>query len=127
MTGSKQSPSSRFEFLELQALVLIKAFDLEREDSKYWHFSKPKDVSMQKIEELEKDGSGFVDRIVSTLTYKEYVRKLIPMGRIFEKNMKVFKAFEYELGHLSHIHIAELVGSYTDPNLVGIIMFFVVK
>jgi serine/threonine protein kinase len=62
---------------------------------------------------------------VSTITYKEYARKLIPRGRTFKKNIQVLKDFERELGHLkklSHSHIVELVGSYTDPKFVAIIM-----
>lgn len=62
---------------------------------------------------------------MSTITYKEYARKLIPRGRTFKKNIQVLKDFERELGHLkklSHSHIVELVGSYTDPRFVAIIM-----
>jgi serine/threonine protein kinase len=120
-----RSPSSRFEFLEAQNLVLTKAFDLEREDGKHRHFSKAEDIPLKKIEELGKGGFGYVDRVISTITYKEYARKLIPRGRTFKKDMQVLKDFERELGHLkklSHIHIVELVGSYTDPKFVGIIM-----
>jgi serine/threonine protein kinase len=120
-----RAPSSRFEFLEAQDLVLTKAFDLEREDGKHRHFSKAEDVPMRKLEELGKGGFGYVDRVVSTITYKEYARKLIPRGRTFKKNMEVLKDFERELGHLkklSHIHIVKLIGSYTDPKFVGIIM-----
>jgi len=120
-----RTPSSRSEFLEAQGLVLTKAFDLEREDGKHRHFSKAEDVPMRKIEELGKGGFGYVDRVVSTITYKEYARKLIPRGRTFKKDMKVLKDFERELGHLKklrHIHIVELIGSYTDPKYVGIIM-----
>src|SRR5271170_4962023 len=120
-----RSPSSRYEFLEAQDMVLTKAFDLEREDGKHRHFSRAEDVPMRKIKELGKGGFGYVDHVVSTITYKQYARKLIPRGRTFKKNMEVLKDFERELGHLkklSHIHIVELIGSYTDPKFVGIIM-----
>jgi serine/threonine protein kinase len=120
-----RTPSSRSDFLEAQDLVLTKAFDLEREDGKHRHFSKAEDVPMRKIEELGKGGFGYVDRVVSTITYKEYARKLIPRGRTFKKDTEVLKDFERELGHLKklrHIHIVELIGSYTDPKFVGIIM-----
>jgi hypothetical protein len=89
-----RSDSSRFAFLEAQDLVLTKAFDLEREDGKHRHFSKAEDVPMRKIEELGKGGFGCVDRVVSTITYKEYARKLILRGRTFKKNMEVLKNFE---------------------------------
>ena len=120
-----RSPSSRFDFLEVQDLILTKVLDLEREDGKHRHFSKAEQVPLRKIEELGKGGFGYVDRVISTITYKEYARKLIPRGRTFKKNMEVLKDFERELGHLkklSHIHIVELIGSYTDLKFVGIIM-----
>lgn len=117
--------SSRSEFLAAQDLVLTKAFDLEREDGKHRHFASARDVPLRKIEELGKGGSGYVDRVVSTITHREYARKLIPRGRTFRKDVQILKAFERELGHLkrlSHIHIVELVGSYTEPRFVGLIM-----
>ncbi|KAL9616062.1 MAG: hypothetical protein Q9160_009033, partial [Pyrenula sp. 1 TL-2023] len=120
-----RSPSSRFEFLDVQELVLTKALDLEREDGRHRYFSKTEEVPLRKIEELGKGGFGYVDRVISNITYKEYARKLIPRGRTFKKNVEVLKDFERELGHLkklSHIHIVELIGSYTDTKFVGIIM-----
>lgn len=103
-----RSPSLRFEFLEAQNLVLTKAFDLEREDGKHRHFSNAEDIPLEKIEELGKGGFGYVDRVISTITYKEYAQKLIPRGRTFKKDIQVLKDFERELGHLkklSHIFI----------------------
>ena len=123
---SLRSPSARFEFLQLQDVVLTKALDLEREDGRHRHFSKSEDIPLQKMEELGKGGYGRVDRVVSTITYKEYARKLIPRGKTFKKNIEILRDFERELSHLkkmSHLHIVELIGSYTDPKFVGILMF----
>lgn len=125
LPDSLRSASARFDFLKLQDMVLTKAFDLEREDGRHRHFSKLEDIPLQKLEELGKGGFGFVDRVQSTITYKEYARKLIPRGKTFKKNFEVLRDFERELGNLkkiSHIHIVELVGSYTDPKFVGILM-----
>lgn len=122
---SLRSPSARFEFLRLQDAVLTKAFDLEREDGKHHHFSRSEDILLQKVEELGKGGFGYVDRVISTITYREYARKLIPRGKTFRKDAEVLRDFERELTHLkklSHIHIVELVGSYTDPRFLGILM-----
>lgn len=120
-----KSASARFEFIRLQDLVLTKAFDLEREDGKHRHFSRTEDVPLQKLAELGKGGFGYVDRVLSNITYREYARKQIPKGRTFKKNRDVLLNFERELGNLkklSHIHIVEFVGSYTDPKFVGILM-----
>jgi len=83
------------------------------------------DVPFVRIAELGKGGFGFVDRVVSTLSYTEYARKLISRGRTFKKNMEVLRDFENELAtlkKLSHKHIVQLKGSYTDPKFVGILM-----
>lgn len=120
-----RSASARFEFVKVQDVVLTKAFDLEREDGKHRHFSSADELPLRKLGELGKGGFGFVDRVSSTITYKEYARKRIPRGKTFKKNLTVTIDFERELSHLkklSHNHIVELIGSYTDPKFVGILM-----
>jgi len=42
----------RFEFLELQDLMLTTAFDLETEEGKHRHFLKSEDIPMRKIDSL---------------------------------------------------------------------------
>jgi hypothetical protein len=118
---SLKSQAARCDFLEAQRLVLTKALNIEKEDSKHHHFSNPADIPLQKVAELGKGAFGYVDRVLSTISYKEYARKLIPRGRTFRKDQEVLRDFERELAtlkKLSHIHIVELVGSYTDPRFV---------
>ncbi|KAF2800697.1 hypothetical protein K505DRAFT_412748 [Melanomma pulvis-pyrius CBS 109.77] len=125
LPASLKSQAARCDFLEAQSLVLSKGLDLEKEDGKHRHFSNPAEIPFQKVAELGKGGYSYVDRVLSTISYTEYARKLIPRGRTFRKDQKVLRDFEKELGmlkKLSHIHIVELVGSYTDPRYVGIIM-----
>jgi serine/threonine protein kinase len=122
-----QSPSARLDFLEAQQVVLTKSLDLEHENGKHRHFSNAAEVPLVKTAELGKGGYGYVDRVISTISHREYARKLIPRGRTFKKDKEVLRAFERELLNLkrlsrSHIHIVEFVGSYTDPRYVGIIM-----
>ena len=120
-----KSPSMRYEFLEAQRLVLCKALDLERETGKHRNFSQTSELPFIKVGDLGKGGYSYVDRVISTISHKEYARKLIPRGRTFKKDYEVLKSFEKELGNLkklSHPHIVELIGSYTDPRFVGIIM-----
>jgi hypothetical protein len=120
-----RSPSKRLEFLEAQKLVLTKSLDLEREAGKHHHFLDQADIPFSKLAELGKGGYGYVDRVISTISHKEYARKLIPRGRTFKKDKKVLQDFENELAtlkRLRHHHIISLIGSYTDPKFVGIIM-----
>ena len=124
-TPSSLDPSTTYEFLQAQSLVLSKALDLERETGRHRHFSTPTDIPFIKVAELGKGGYGYVDKVVSTVSHKEYARKLIPRGRTFKKDKQVLKDFERELGHLkklTHLHIVKFVGSYTDPRFVSIIM-----
>jgi serine/threonine protein kinase len=120
------NPSVAHAFLELQRVVLSSALDLERETGRHRHFSSSDDVPFIKIEELGKGAYGFVDRVISTVSHREYARKLIRRGRTFQRDQKILKDFERELGTLKklshHRHIVQLIGSYTDPRYVGLIM-----
>jgi ubiquitin C-terminal hydrolase len=113
-------------FLETQHVVLSNGLDLERESGRHRHFSSAADVPLIKVEELGKGAYGYVDRVISTVSHKEYARKLIPRGRTFQRNKKILRDFERELGTLKklshHRHIVQLIGSYTDPTFVGILM-----
>jgi hypothetical protein len=113
-----KSPDVRSSFLEVQTCVLTKALDLEKEDGRHRHLAKAEDTPFEKIAELGKGAYGYVDKVRSNVSYREYARKLIPRGKTFRKDKAVLRDFERELGtlkKLSHIHIIELVGSYTDP------------
>ncbi|KAI4642766.1 uncharacterized protein J4E79_011382 [Alternaria viburni] len=117
--------SARLRFLELQHLVYNReALNLERH-APHGHFSDSTEVPFKKIGELGKGGFGYVDRVVSTISHKEYARKLILRGKTFKKDKQVLKDFTKELGNLkklSHKHLVELVGSYTDKRFVAIVM-----
>ncbi|CAN9406212.1 unnamed protein product [Alternaria sp. RS040] len=117
--------SARLRFLELQHLVYNKeALNLERH-APHGHFSDYTEVPLKKVGELGKGGFGFVDHVVSTISHQEYARKLIPRGKTFKKDKQVLKDFTKELSNLkqlSHKHLVELVGSYTDNRYVALVM-----
>jgi serine/threonine protein kinase len=116
--------TGRKDFLEAQKLVLSNVLDFER-GSKHYHFSCDSDVPLVTLSELGRGYFGSVDRVRSELSFREYARKLIPRGLNFRKDKSVLREFENELHNLkklSHLHTVELVGSYTDPRFVGIIM-----
>ncbi|KAF2819627.1 kinase-like protein [Ophiobolus disseminans] len=114
-------------FIDAQKRVFnSKAFDLERPDARHGHFHSATDVPLKKIGDLGKGGSGFVERVISTITHKEYALKLIKRGQTFKKDKRVLRDFEKELSTLkklsqAHRHIIDLVGSYTEPRYVGIL------
>jgi serine/threonine protein kinase len=89
------------------------------------HFRDAEEIPLRSLAPLGKGGFGFVDRVRSEVTFKEFARKQIMRGPTFQRDKGVLKDFENELSvlrRLSHRHIINLVGSYTDPRFVGILM-----
>lgn len=83
------------------------------------------EVPFIKIGELKKGGYGYVDRVISTISRKEYARKLIPRGRTFKKDKQVMLAYIKEVSNLkrlSHRHLVDLVGIHTDKKFLAIVM-----
>jgi serine/threonine protein kinase len=119
--------SDRTSFLDKQRLVCnTKALNLERSDAGHGHFPDASEVPLRKVGELGKGGSGFVDRVVSTITHREYALKLIKRGQTFRRDKEVLRDFEKELSNLKrlsrrHKHIIDLIGSYTEPRYVGLL------
>ncbi|KAH8701341.1 kinase-like domain-containing protein, partial [Phaeosphaeriaceae sp. PMI808] len=119
--------SDRSDFLEMQRLVCnTKALNLERAGAGHGHFPDPSEVPLRKVGDLGKGGSGFVELVISTITYREYALKRIRRGTTFRKDKKVLQDFENELSNLKrlsrgHMHIIELIGSFTEPRYVGIL------
>jgi serine/threonine protein kinase len=119
--------SDRSCFLDQQRLVCnTKALNLERPDAGHGHFPDASEVPLKKVGELGKGGSGFVDRVVSTITHREYALKSIKRGQTFRKDKEVLRDFERELSNLkrlsrAHKHIIDLIGSYTEPRYVCIL------
>jgi hypothetical protein len=118
LPGSLKSQTARNNFIEAQKLVLTKALDLEKEDGKHRHFSKSEDIPLVPLARLGIGGYAVVEKVLSILSRREYARKLLSRGPTFRKNKVALQDFEAELAvlkKLSHMHIVELVGSYTDP------------
>lgn len=121
LPNSLKPPTVRKQFLEAQQLVLSKALELEKDDGRHQYFSNTADVPFVKIAELGRGGSAAVDRVRSTISHKEYARRRIPRGWTYHRDKDVLRDFERQLAvlkKLSHRHIVELVGSYTDPRFV---------
>lgn len=119
--------SDRASFLETQKVVCnTKALNLERTHAGHGHFPDPTEIPLRKVGDLGKGSSGFVERVVSTVTHREYALKRIRRGATFRKDKQVLRDFENELSNLKtlsrgHIHIIEVMGSFTDPRYVGIL------
>ena len=115
---------ARARFLDLQNLVRTHAADLE-EGGRHMYFPQSANDYFQKLKELGEGGFGQVDHVWSRLSLRDFARKRIPRGRSFKSDKAAIANFENELGTLkllSHQHLIRLIGSYTDPKFVGLIM-----
>ncbi len=106
---------------------MTKSLDLEKGDKgDHCLFRHGESLPFEEKGILGTSGFGQVDRILSLISFREYARKRVPRSTIFggrsAENVKRFIAEIEILKRLKHIHIAEFVGSYTDPKYMGLIM-----
>jgi hypothetical protein len=118
--------AARTRFLELQDVVFNEAVvDVERQGSRHRHFSRDGDLYFPPLRELGRGGSATVQLVRSKHSLQEYARKRLARGRTFQRDKKAIANFERELGiykRLSHSHLIQYVGSYTDPRYVAILL-----
>ncbi|KAI9773521.1 MAG: hypothetical protein M1839_002057 [Geoglossum umbratile] len=126
LPSALKSPAARSKFLELQSLVLsTQAIEVESVGGRHRHFSEDGDVHFRHIKTLGEGGFGTVDHVWGRLALNEFARKRMLRGKTFKRDKAAIAAFEGELAilkRLSHRHLVKLVGSYTDPKYVGLIM-----
>jgi Tetratricopeptide repeat/Protein kinase domain len=120
-------PSQRAQFVVAQSLVMTKSLDLEKGDKgQHRHFRHDESLPFEEKGILGTGGFGQVDRILSLISFREYARKRVPRSTIFggrrTEDVKRFIAEIEILKRLKHRHVAEFVGSYTDPKYMGLIM-----
>ncbi|TVY12527.1 cAMP-dependent protein kinase type 2, partial [Lachnellula arida] len=120
-------PSRRARFVAAQNLVITKSLDLEKGDKgQHNHFRDDEPLPFEEKGILGTGGFGQVDRILSLISFREYARKRVRRSTIFSgsktENEKRFIAEIEVLKRLKHRHVAEFVGSYTDPKYMGLIM-----
>ncbi|KAI9747817.1 MAG: hypothetical protein M1835_001965 [Candelina submexicana] len=117
---------TKAKFLEAQAIVLTKAIDLERgEQGKHIYFTQGEALPFESKGPLGSGGTCEVDKVLSLISYRVYARKRIPRIGTFSKAKGTLQSYTTELEilkRLKHHHIVELVGSYTDPRFLGLLM-----
>ena len=115
---------SRRRFLDLQSLVKTHAADLEKE-GRHITFPQSADNNFQSLKPLGGGGFGEVDHVWSRLGLRDFARKRIARGRNFKQDKMNIANFTKELETLKllqHRHLVQLIGSYTDPDYVSLIM-----
>jgi hypothetical protein len=119
------SPSIKAQFLTTQSVVFTQALDLEKKEGRHATFAADEPLWFESRGKLGRGAFGVVDKVVSLITLHEYARKRMRRGNNFTKSKREIKEFKAELAILktvNHHHCVKLVGSYTDPVYLGLIM-----
>lgn len=122
---AKLSPSVKAQFLNTQSVVFTQSLDLEKGEGKHATFAADEPLWFESRGKLGRGAFGVVDKVVSLITLQEYARKRMRRGNSFTNSKREIKAFKAELAILktvNHRHCIRLVGSYTDPVYLGLIM-----
>lgn len=120
--------SLRARFLRLQQAVRCRReADVAELEAGGKHVALTGDVSayFYPIKTLGCGKFAQVDQVYSCQTTRTYARKMIHRGRSVLEDRTQLAAFEKELKSLkalSHRHVVQLVGSYTHPTHLGLIM-----
>jgi serine/threonine protein kinase/TolA-binding protein len=127
-------PGKRSQFVGAQNLVMTKSMDLEKgKGGQHCYFRQDEPLPFEMKGILGSGGYGQVDRVLSTISFREYALKRVSRSSVFSgrteedirRRAECVKQFIAEIGalkRLKHHHVVEFVGSYTDPKYMGLIM-----
>ncbi|KAF1954247.1 HSP70-domain-containing protein [Byssothecium circinans] len=118
------SPSVKANFLKYQDVVLSKSLLFEKNpDRRHTAFLKDEPLPYEVVGKLGAGAHGQVDKVMSTVSHREYARKLFQRVRGMRKEaIKSFLTELQVLKRIRHYHCVELVQSYTDPKYFALIM-----
>jgi TolA-binding protein len=119
--------SKRSQFVAAQDLVMTKSMNLEKgEEGQHCFFREHEPLPLKMKGKLGSGGFGKVYRVLSFISSREYALKQVPRSTAFggrgTECDKLFIAEIEILKRIKHRHVVEFVGSYTDPNYMGLIM-----
>lgn len=120
------SGRARSLFLDCQNFVLNgRAAALETCGEPHQNVSGSADDYFIYVEDLGAGGFGEVDSVIGEMSLMNFARKRIKRRHLYSDDKERLQVFENELQtlkSLSHRHLVQLVGSYTDSSCVGLIM-----
>ncbi|KAL8853107.1 MAG: hypothetical protein Q9221_001989 [Calogaya cf. arnoldii] len=117
-----QEDALRDRFLRHQTYILTTAIHLE--DGEH-ALTKNGDDLFRVVRHLGRGGFGSVDLVFSRMSFREYARKKFLRRMSPKADQQILKNFEREvtnLKRLSHEHLVNVVGSYTDQRSVAFLM-----
>ncbi|KAK7707689.1 hypothetical protein SLS63_013717 [Diaporthe eres] len=120
----------RSKFLQTQDVVLSKSFRLEKgigsdkqtSGKKHAHFGQGEPLPFRVVANLGGGAHGVVEKVVSTVSHREYARKLFRKPDIGKTETRTFVNELKILKRINHEHCVELIGSYSDPKYFALIM-----
>ena len=113
---SSLRPSLHDEFLEAQKTVLTKAVSLENPKlARHAHFGRDDEFPFKEAGRLGEGAFGYVDKVISTLSGREFARKRFRRGGRNQQSKIQLKSFKNELDvlkRIQHSHCVELVSDF---------------
>ncbi|KAJ4303252.1 hypothetical protein N0V90_002145 [Kalmusia sp. IMI 367209] len=118
------SPSTKANFLKHQESVLSKSLLFEKSPGRrHTRFLQGEPLPYEVVGKLGAGAHGQVDKVMSTVSHREYARKLFQRVRGMRKDaINSFLTELQVLKRIQHYHCIELVQSYTDPKFFALIM-----
>lgn len=117
------SSSIARKFRENQKVIFTGAGDLENgKGHQYFHDG---DEFYREGSQLGMGAYAYVYEVMSRQSFKKFARKMFPRPRRPAEAMRISKLIADEVEHLknlSHQHLVNFVGSYTDMNNIAILM-----
>jgi L1 cell adhesion molecule like protein len=113
------APSSRASFLKSQSVVLSKSLRFEKSsERKHVHFTEGEPLPYEVVGRLGSGAHGFVDKVMSLISHREYARKSFRRIRgVGKDHIKSFLMELQVLKKISHIHCVELVSAFSLSSL----------
>lgn len=103
--------STKARFLEIQKVVYENSKAHQLESGTRWHafFDKDDHIPFVSKMKLGKGAHGTVDKVISTVSYKEYARKTFPKSKVGKPGFNTFKNELESLKRIRHRHCVSLV------------------
>ncbi|KAF2463748.1 kinase-like protein [Lindgomyces ingoldianus] len=123
---SELQPAERARFLEAQAFVLTDLLSLENgTGGTHLHITSRDESQFRTVGVLGKGNFGSVEKVYSKLGQRFYAMKLLGRRKTFKNDQVSLASFVQELSaskKVDHYHVVKVIGSFSEPRFVGIIM-----
>ncbi|KAI0147034.1 hypothetical protein GGR57DRAFT_477696 [Xylariaceae sp. FL1272] len=120
--GEKDGRDLRAAFFKFQEYCLTDVKDIESDKSRHLTLSVTGDTYYVPLRPLGHGSFGGVDLVFSRLSTEKYARKRVLRGRGTEESQKYLIQELKQLATLHHLHLVQVIGSYTDIQYIAYLM-----